>query len=195
LLSYSPLVLLYDTARSGLTSATGAIVLKAMKDSLQEPILAVAGLGSSTGGGSVAQRPQWRGLFEERVTAVITDSPSAMVRMCNIGVRDGTLLFGYWSVAHAGNLVAQDDAELEPFAFAQRRSLRASVFFMRCVRARTEHERTVATKAVSGQPPIPSMQLDSPTRWAGETVAVAAVWAHFITKQHPVFQYPLDALV
>ena len=189
--SYSPLVLLYGPARLGSTSATGANLLEAMKDSLQEPIMAVARLGSSAGGGPVAQRPRWRRLLEERVAAVITGSPSSMMRMRNDGVSYGTFLFGYGCAAHASNLVAQNAAKLEPFASALRHSLNATVFFMRCVRARTEHERTVATMAVPGQPPIPSMQPDSHTRWAGEAATVVAIQANLIAMRRTLFSNTL----
>jgi len=126
--NYSPLALLCATTRLGAVSAAGDNLLRALKDFFQQPIMAVARLGVSAGGGAAAPTPRWRRLPEERAPAVVSDSPSAMVRMRRAGVSDGTFVFGYGCAAHAGNLVAQDAAKIQPFTLALRSSLYASIF-------------------------------------------------------------------
>ena len=151
--NYSPLALLYATTRLGAVSPTGANLLRALKDSFQHPIMAVARLGASAGGGAAAPAPRWRRLLEERAPAVVSDSPSAMVRMRRVGVSDGTFVFGYGCAAQAGNLVAQDAAKIQPLALALRSSLCASISFMRCGRPRTLHAATVSSLSGRGADP------------------------------------------
>jgi len=148
--NYSPIALLYATKRLGAVTPTGDNLLRALQDSFQQPIEAVARLGASAGGGAADLAPRWRRLLEERAPAVVCDSPRAMVRMRRAGVSDGTFVFSYGCAAHAGNLVAPDAAKIHPFALALRSSLCASSFFKRCGRARTPHAATVSSLAVPG---------------------------------------------
>jgi len=102
----TPRALLYDTRRLGAETPTGTNLLSALKASLHQPSIAAARMGTSAGVGAAGQTPRWRRLCEERIPALLSDSPSAMVRKRRDGVADGTVVLGYGCAAHAGNLVA-----------------------------------------------------------------------------------------
>jgi len=170
----TPRALLYATRRLGTETPTGANLLSALKASLHQPIITAARMGSRAGVGAAGQAPRWRRLCEERIPAVWSYSPSTMVRMRRDGVADRTFIFGYGCAAHAGNLVAQDAARLNPFSTALRRALGATISFMRCGRARALHASTVAVMSNPGQR-IQCLKSHSRTRWAGEAVTISAV--------------------
>jgi len=124
----TPRALIYATRRLGAETPTGADLLSALKASPNQPIITAARMGSSAGVGAAGQAPRWRRLCEERIPAVLSDSPSAMVRMRRDGMADETFIFGYGCAAHAGNLVAQDAARLNPFDTGLRHALSATIF-------------------------------------------------------------------
>jgi len=124
----TPRALIYATRRLGAETPTGEDLLSALKASPNQPIITAARMGSSAGVGAAGQAPRWRRLCEERIPAVLSDSPSAMVRMRRDGMADGTFIFGYGCAAHAGNLVAQDAARLNPFDTGLRHALSATIF-------------------------------------------------------------------
>lgn len=191
--NYSPLALLYATTRLGAVSPTGDNLLTAIKDSFKEPIMAVARLGASAGGGvAAAPTPRWRRFLDDRAPVVVSDSPSAMVRMRSAGVGDGTFAFGYGCAAHAGNLVAQDAAKFQPFALALRSSLSATVFFLRCGRPRTLHAATVSNLVEPGRRRIRGLQAYSRTRWVGEAGTIAAVEENIPALRHTLFSNTLS---
>jgi len=77
----TPRASLYDTRRLGAETPTEANLRSALKASLHQAIIAAARMGSSAGVGASGHAPRWRRLCEERIPAVLSDSPSAMVRM------------------------------------------------------------------------------------------------------------------
>jgi len=108
----SPLALLYSTKRLGVVSPTGDNLLRALKDSFQQPLTAMTRPGASAAGAAAGPAPQWRRLLEQRAPAVVSDSRKTMVRMRRAGVSDGTFVFGYGCAAHARDLVAQDATKI-----------------------------------------------------------------------------------
>jgi len=183
LVAYTPLALLYATGRVGSESPTSAKILDAIKAFLNQPILAAARMGSSAGADPSGQVPRLRRLCEERTPAVLSDSPSAMVLMRSLGVSDGTFVFGYGCAAHAGNLVALDATRLHLFSAALRHAVSATVFFMRCGRARAMHASTVAVMSQPGRR-IRGLKAYSRTRWAGEAVTISAVQENLPALRH-----------
>jgi len=161
-------------------------LLRALKNSFQQ-LRTVPRLSSSAGGGAAVEAARCRRFLEQRAPAVVSDFPSAIVLMRSAGVSDGSLMFGFGCAAHAGNLVAQDAAKIQPFALALRSSLCASMLFMSCRRPRTLHAATVSSLARPGSRPVRGLQGFSRTRWVGEADTIAAVEETFPTLPHTLF--------
>ncbi|KAK1860614.1 hypothetical protein I4F81_003202 [Pyropia yezoensis] len=71
-------------------------------------------------------------LVAAKSDARVVERISPMVRMRSAGVNNGTFVFGSGCAAHAGNLVAEDAAKIQPFSLALRSSLAMTGFFSRC---------------------------------------------------------------
>lgn len=154
--------------------------------------MAAARLAASAGGGAAAPAPRWRRLLEERAPVVVSDSPSPMVRMRSAGVSNGTFVFGYGCAAHAGNLVAEDAAKIQPFSLALRSSLAMTVFFLRCGRPRALHAATVLSFVEPGRQRVRGLQAYSRTRWVGQATTIAAVEENIPSLRHTLFTNTLS---
>jgi len=93
------------------------------------------------------------------------------------------VFFGHGCAAHAVHLVAQDAARLNPFSTALWHALSATIFFMRCGRARALHVSTVAVMSNPGQR-IGCLKSYSRPRWAGEAVTVSAAEENLPAMRH-----------